>query len=179
MRGEVCKQLNYLWLSLILLFCCAVSRAQPGCDNDRQHLTGSGAPSLSLPRSTSSYHILRVQSDRVLGKRWAMMVDSDHPEWPAFALPLQGCEQVAGPQRPQQTSSSNIQAPPMVHAGDIVRVWRQERFLRLEVAAISEENGRLGQRIRMRLSPLDGQILASPEQVSGLVRGPSSVEWQP
>jgi hypothetical protein len=179
MGGNFRQQLRYLWLYFILLFCWTMSPAQQNCDNERQHATDSGAPSLSLPRSTSRYHMLRIQSDPILGKKWAMMVNSDHPEWPAFALPLQGCEKVNASQQPQQTSSSNIQAPPMVHAGDIVRVWRQERFLRLEVAAISEENGRLGQRIQVRLSQIDPQSSASPEQISGLVRGPSSVELQP
>lgn len=176
---DIRKQLNYLWLSLIALFCWSVSRAQPACDNVRHHLTASSTTNLPLTLSINSYHILRVQSDPVLGKRWAMMVDRDHPERPAFALPLEGCEPVTAPQRPQRISSSKIQAPPMVHAGDIVRVWRQERSLRLEVAAVSEENGRLGQRIRVRLSPLDAQSSASPELISGLVRGPSSVELQP
>jgi hypothetical protein len=178
MGGNFRQRLRYLWLYFILFFWWTTSPAQQNYDNERQHATNSGAPSFSLA-STSRYHMLRIQSDPILGKRWAMMVDSDHPEWPAFALRLQGCDTVNAPQRPQQISSPNIQATPMVRAGDIVRLWRQESFLHIEVSAISEENGRLGQRIRVRLPQMNPQSSASPEEITGLVRGPSNVELQP
>ena len=40
---------------------------------------------------------------------------------------------------------------PVVRAGDIVRLWRQESSLRIEVAGVSEESGGLGKTIRVRL----------------------------
>lgn len=176
MGDNLRQRLRYLWVYFILLFWWTMSPAQQNCNYERLHATDSGTPSVSLPRSTTRCQMLRIQADPILGKRWAMMVDTDHPEWPAFALPLQGCDT---PARPQQISPSNIQASPMVHAGQIVRLWRQESFLHIEVAAISEENGRLGQRIRVRLSQMDPQSSASPEQITGLVRGPANVELQP
>lgn len=179
MGGNFRQRLRYLWLYFILLSRWTISPAQQNCDNKRQNATDSSAPSLSLPRSTSRYHMLRIQSDPILGKRWATMVDSNHPEWPAFALPLQDYDTVNAPQRPQQISCPNFQASPVVHAGDIVWAWRQESSLRIEVAAISEENGRLGQKIRVRLPQINPQSSASPEQITGLVRGPSNVELQP
>lgn len=179
MGGNFRQRLRFLCLSSTLSLFSTVCPAQQNCYNERQHATDSGTPSLFLPRLTSRYHMLRIQQDPILGKRWVMMVDSDHPEWPAFALPLQSCDTVNAPHRTQQSYSSNIQTTLVVHAGDIIRVWRQESSLHIEVAGISEENGRLGQRIRVRLSQMDPQSSASPEQITGFVRGPSNVELHP
>jgi hypothetical protein len=61
----------------------------------------------------------------------------------------------------------------------MVQLWRRESLLRIEVVGISEESGGLGKTIRVRLLPRNTDDQAVPEQVSGVVRGPSNVEMQP
>ena len=72
-----------------------------------------------------------------------------------------------------------ISTAPVVRAGDIVRLWRQESFLRIEVAGMSEESGGLGKTIRVRLLRRNTDDQSIPEQFSGVIRGPSDVEMQP
>jgi hypothetical protein len=67
----------------------------------------------------------------------------------------------------------------VVHAGDIVRLWKQEDLLRIEVAGVSEETGGLGKIIRVRLLRRNADDQAIQERFSGIVRGPSDVEMQP
>jgi flagella basal body P-ring formation protein FlgA len=84
--------------------------------------------------------------------------------------------------RTQETKRPLIEGTktsPVVHVGDLVRLWKQESLLRIEVAGVSEESGSVGKTIRVRLlrSNMDGQT--TTEQFSGVVRGPSDVEIQP
>jgi hypothetical protein len=135
--------------------------------------------SVSFSSETSGYRVTRLQSDPVLGRRWAMIANCGHPEWPAFALPT---NEVSSLDRTQETKRSLIEGTktsPVVHVGDLVRLWKQESLLRIEVAGVSEESGSVGKTIRVRLlrSNMDGQT--TPEQFSGVVRGPSDVEIQP
>jgi flagella basal body P-ring formation protein FlgA len=78
-----------------------------------------------------------------------------------------------------QMRGGSVRSIPVVHAGDIVRLWKQEDILRIEVAGVSEESGGLGKTIRVRLlrQNTDSQVI--PEQFFGIVRGPSDVEMQP
>ena len=102
-----------------------------------------------------------------------MIVSCDHPEWPAFALPLEITSSLKAPPR---ISTKEIPGTPVVHAGDIVQIWRHDTLLRIEVTGISEESGSLGKKIRVRLVQSDSGV---PQQLLGVVRGPSNVELEP
>ena len=67
----------------------------------------------------------------------------------------------------------------MVRAGESIRLWGQDDLLRIDVAGIAEEDGGLDKTIRVRLVQrnTDGQSI--PQQLIGIVRGPSNVEIQP
>ena len=67
----------------------------------------------------------------------------------------------------------------MVRAGDIVRLWRQESLLRIEVSGVAEESGGLGSSIRVRLATGDTNEQSVQERFLGVIRGPWSVEIQP
>ena len=62
----------------------------------------------------------------------------------------------------------------LADAGEVVRLWRQEDNLRIEVTAMSEENGGLGKAIRVRL--MGGG--SAEQQFIGIVRGVADVEMQ-
>jgi hypothetical protein len=123
------------------------------------------------------YRVAGIQSDPVLGKSWAMIVRCDHTEWPALAVQISrsdtGATATTG-----HTSVTDPHVVPVVHVGDVVRLWKQEDLLRIEVAGVSEESGGLGKIIRVRLLHRDAGDQATQEQLSGIVRGPSNVEMQ-
>jgi hypothetical protein len=54
-----------------------------------------------------------------------------------------------------------------------VQLWKYDRLLRIEVTGISEQSGSLGKKIRVRLVQTDSGV---PQQLLGIVRGPSNVE---
>ena len=113
-----------------------------------------------------SYRVREVMWDQVLGKRWALIASCEHPEQPAFAVPA-GAMVGAEPALGSKDDSSVV-----VRAGDTVRLWRQEEDLRIEMAAISEENGGLGKTIRVRLIG----AWSAERQFVGVVRGVANVE---
>lgn len=134
------------------------------------------SPSPPPPLESGGYRVMRIQSDPVLGQRWVMIVSCNHPEWPALALPANGTISIKTSQETDRSLIDSARLAPMVRAGDIVRLWRQEDFLRLEIAGVSEQNGRLGNTIRVRLLRSNTDDQSTPEQLSGVVRGPSNVE---
>ncbi|HMH14639.1 MAG TPA: flagella basal body P-ring formation protein FlgA [Edaphobacter sp.] len=109
-----------------------------------------------------------VRWDPVLGQRWAMVASCDHPEQPAFAVQTAGA--IAG----RETARRKDESAPVVRAGDVVRLWRQEDNLRIEMTGMSEENGGLGKAIRVRLVGSD----AVERQFIGIIRGVADVEMQ-
>jgi hypothetical protein len=123
------------------------------------------------------YRVTKTLSDSVLGQKWAMIASCDHPEWPAFALPV-GAASIHIPQQTSYVLSENPAAV-VVRVGDVVHLWRQESLLRIEAAGISEESGEIGKVVRVRLlhENTDGQSIS--EQLFGIVRGPLDVEMQP
>jgi hypothetical protein len=122
------------------------------------------------------YRIAKIQLDPVLSQSWAMIIPCDHPGWPAVALPLRNS--ISPTQFKVQEGATKILTP-VVHAGDIVRLWRQESFLRIEVGGISEGNGGLGDLVRVRLLRRNTDDQSITEQFSGIVRGPFDVEMKP
>jgi len=118
------------------------------------------------------YRIIAIRRDPLLHQSWAMVANCDHPEWPTLAVPVSGLQQtpLSGASQQQKQVPFTI-----VHAGDLVQLWRQEEDLRIEVAGRAEENGVLGSRIRVRLVR-SGFDVGKEETWIGVVRGPTEVE---
>lgn len=133
----------------------------------------------SQDSKNGGYRVSRIELDQVLGVRWAMVASCDHPEWPAFALSADPTSSARLHQESGRPLTEIVNPVPVVRAGEIVRLWRQENLLRIEVAAISEENGCLGKTVHVRLLRRGTDDQSIPEQFSGVVRGPSDVEMQP
>ncbi|WP_433964759.1 flagella basal body P-ring formation protein FlgA [Tunturiibacter gelidiferens] len=135
-----------------------------------------GSSSYSILKD-GGYRVARIQSDPVLQQSWAMIIHCGHPGWPAVALPLH--DSILPIQLREQESPNNIPASVVIRTGEIVRLWRQERSLRIEVAGISEGNGGLGDLIKVRLLRRSTDDQTTAEQFSGIVRGRSDVEMKP
>jgi hypothetical protein len=133
-------------------------------------------PSLRGAPSSGGYQVIKIQWDPVLGQRWAVVISCQHYDWPVLTLPLSDSKAVTMAVRP---SIADARAIPAVKAGETVRLWRQEDFLRIQMAGIAEQNGDLGGKIRVRIMRTNGDDQSMLQQLSGIVRGPSDVEIQP
>ena len=79
----------------------------------------------------------------------------------------------------ERSVTGGFRTAPVVRAGDVVRLWRHEGVLRIEVAAVSEESGGLGKTIRVRLLRRNTDDQSIAKLFSGVIRGPLDVEMQP
>ena len=130
-------------------------------------------PFVSAASDGGGYRITGIQTDPVLGQRWALIANCNHPEWPTIALPIHRQPQTAEPY------AESTPLAPIIHIGDTARLWRQEAFLRIETAGIAEENGYPGKTIRVRLLHRGEDEPFTQQQIAGIVRGPADVEMQP
>jgi hypothetical protein len=135
-------------------------------------------PSLSPASKSGGYRVTRIELDKVLSQRWAMIARCDHPEWPAVAFPADELAWLAPVQVRQLSVADGAGTAPIVRAGDVVRLWKQESALRMELAGVAEQSGGLGKTIRVRLLYTNANEQSISEQFSGVIRGPLDVEMQ-
>jgi hypothetical protein len=124
---------------------------------------------------SNGFRVLKIQSDPVLRQKWATIATCGRPEWPVFATPVNGNGSPQLFQQPEPSLHANARGTPLVLAGEIIRLWRQEELLRIEMAGVSEDSGDLGKTIRVRLLQRNADQSA-PAMFFGVVRGQSNVE---
>jgi hypothetical protein len=129
----------------------------------------------TLPAMTVCSSTPSVRWDTVLRQRWVTIASCDHPERPAFARQAV-LDKGTHRQLDQTHQGDPRELFPVVRAGDIVRLWRQEDHLRIEVAAVSEESGSLGRSVHVRLIRANSADQQVEQQFVGIVRGPADVE---
>jgi len=180
MSDSLYLQLRHAGLISLLTLPRIFISAQAACYNTPRTAIDAlkANPSISMASESSGYRVTRIQSDPVLGQRWAMITSCGHPEWPSIALPTNGASSLNPPQGAERPLTESVRQALVIRAGDVVRLWRQESLLRIEVTGVSEESGGLGNTVRVRLLRSAGDQ-SIPEQFSGVVRGPSNVEIQP
>jgi hypothetical protein len=177
------REYRIYWI--VILSACGISSTcsgQGACYSTPRAAIDSSRPlSLISPMSKrGGYRVTSIQSDVVLGQKWALIASCDHPEWPTLALQMYGSNPLPSTLPIRRTLQDGIiSAIPVVRAGDPVRLWKQEDLLRIEIAGISEESGNLGNKIRVRLLHRNTDDQAMQEEFSGIIRGPSDVEMQP
>lgn len=121
------------------------------------------------------YRVKIVRWDPLLKQRWAVVASCDHPERPSIAMQVSD-ERLEAVHPNLESRRQTTQSPfPIVHAGDLVQLWKQEQNLRIKVAGRAEENGAAGSRVRVRLIP-SGFDIGPEHTFIGIVRGPSDVE---
>jgi hypothetical protein len=172
---------SFFWSSTLSISAAATAGfAQAACYSTPRAATDAIRPgsALSPVSEGAGYRVTGTQSDPVLGRRWAIVSSCDHTEWPVSAIQISGSDPAA-PSQTKRIPVTSVRSIPVVHAGDIVRLWKQEDLLRIEVAGVSEETGGLGKIIRVRLLRRNPYDQAIQERFSGIVRGPSDVEMQP
>jgi hypothetical protein len=137
-------------------------------------LAGAKAASSSMP-DDKGYRVASVRWDPVMQQSWATIVSCGHPQWPGVSLRTSEASDV------QRGLSAQVreERSPLVRAGDVVELWRQEDLLRIEVSGVAEQSGSMGETIRVRLLRRQGSSQSVEEQFSGIVRGRADVEMQP
>ena len=150
---------------------CASTRSAP---IDSVQSTGSSP----LTATSDVSRAKTVRWDPILRQRWITLEHCDHPERPAFARRgLDSILDTASLPQPDQKEMFHASLP-IVRAGDVVRFWRHEDHLRIEVLAVSQESGGLGTSVHVRLIRADTAEQQPERQLSGVIRGPADVEMQ-
>jgi hypothetical protein len=161
------------WIITGLVITGVASASSPGlsCAPDSAEVIESGSTHKVPALQQEGYRTISVRWDPLLRQRWATIVSCDHPERPSIALLLHSTPQ------DKATEVSPISLP-TIHSGDVVRLWRQENDLRIEVSGVAQESGARGSRVRVKLlrSGLDGQ--QQEQTLFGIVRGQRDVEIQ-
>jgi hypothetical protein len=129
----------------------------------------------SLPREDKGYRVANIRWDPVMRQSWATIVSCAHPEWPAVVLRTSEANHASR----GLSAQAREERAPIVRAGDVVELWRQEDLLRIEVTGVAEQSGGLGETIRVRLLRPQGSSQSVEQQLSGVVRGRADVEMQP
>jgi hypothetical protein len=176
---------NYFCLRSGTLYCIAVlgfvgiaspASARTVCaETPAAAIRSAGAEIASAPVD-KGYRVTGVHWDPLLRQNWATIASCEHPEWPKFSIRTGETNAV-----PYRVATQVQRAPssvPVVRAGDIVRLWRQEDLLRIEVTGVAEQSGGLGKSIRVRLLRRNTDDQSTEKQFIGIIRGPSNVEMQ-
>jgi hypothetical protein len=175
MRNGHCLRLRQVGI-IVLLGVSAASSSRAVCYSTPRRAADASITTSSFSQRVKNdgYQVKRIESDPVLSQKWAMVIRCGHPDWPVLAVPANGASSIAA-----TSATEGVRTAPMVRAGDIVRLWRQESLLRIEVSGVAEESGGLGSSIRVRLATGDTNEQSVQERFLGVIRGPWSVEIQP
>ena len=164
-----------VWVSVILI--ATVARAE--CFETPEAAASSVGSASALPAVTAGgYRVASVRLDPFLHERWAMVANCDHPEWPAIEMPLPTMQTQRSVVR-ESVSLAVKPVHPVVRAGDTVELWSRQGDLRIEMAAVAEQNGGLGESVRVRLMPRQTLGAQTEKEFLAVVRGPRDVEMQP
>jgi hypothetical protein len=109
---------------------------------------------------------------------WATVVSCAHPERPGISLRVDEAHP-ASRAVAALAQRDRASITPVVRAGEIVQIWRQEPLLRIEVAGIAEQSGVVGERIHVRLLHRNDGTSTNEAELTGVVRGRAEVEMQP
>jgi hypothetical protein len=136
----------------------------------------AGRSSAALP-GAQGYRVQSVRWDSLQRRNWAVIESCDHSERPSITVPMD----MPAPVLLTASSARPYAIMPIVRAGDLVRLWKRDRYAHIEMIATAEENGAVGTRVRVRLTApkdADGQS-TQPQYFAGVVRGPADVEMEP
>jgi hypothetical protein len=163
------------WITVFVLQGACLAQVCARTPEAAVRSAGAAAPSDAVS-ATEGYRVASVHWDPVMRESWARVVSCAHPERPGVLIRVEGGHSAAAPLAAQRERAVNT---PVVRAGEIVQLWRQEPLLRIEVAGIAEQSGAMGERIHVRLLHRNDGNPADEAELTGVVRGHAEVEMQP
>jgi hypothetical protein len=119
-----------------------------------------------MPKLAEGYSVHHYFTDSSLDRRWAVVIDCQHPERPA-SLVMAPAKEYGRVDRASRSETSG--APPLVTAGAHVRLWSARNGAEIQLEGIALGSASVGEMLRVRAG-LKGTVL------DGVVRGPGSVE---
>jgi hypothetical protein len=139
-------------------------------------LAGAVAARAAVCRSGSGSEVYRYLDDAALNRRWAVMIDCAHPNYPASIVSVSGAS-VTGARIPEPLQTPMRKTafeapPPVVTAGMRVVLWSEESRAVMRFTGTALAAARTGETVRVRVG-FEGRVL------TGVVRGPGSVELVP
>ncbi len=159
---------------------------QTGCASTPAAAIEAARAGLIAASQGTGFRVESVRWDAAQRQTWAVIRSCDHAERPALVMlaDLPHGASVAQPGSAALPLSAQIAqsntAVAVVHAGEVVRLWRADTQAHIELVATAEENGVVGAKVRLRLmtpKDADGQY-APPRYLAGIVRGPADVEME-
>ena len=127
---------------------------------------------------TRGYRIREIRWDPVLQQRWAILQNAAHPELPLLAELTDAGADVPASDAPVGSRAPVFKVTELaVRSGDRVILWSAEQNVRMQMGAVAEGNAAVGDRIQLRVTGA-GVNGDSGWRVSGIVRGPGSVEME-
>ena len=129
---------------------------------------------------TAQGWVLRgVHWDPILRHAWEVFVDPAHPERPTAAVLADGPRQELARGAAEERERVVAVALPVVRVGDRVVLWSTEKNIRLQLAAVAEENSAIGEHIRLRIPGAAWENGPNSQQpVRGIVRSAADVEME-
>ena len=124
------------------------------------------------------YRVREVRWDPVLKQRWAVLESVAHPERPLLAERTDAAVNAR-----TLSESAAVRTPTLpvnelaVRSGETVVLWSAEHNVRMQMAAVVEGNASVGDRVQLRVTGAGANGDAG-WQVTGIVRGPGSVEME-
>jgi hypothetical protein len=118
-----------------------------------------------------------LRRDPIHRKNWALVQSCDHPEQPPLAVETQGPKDDPADLPVQAYVAPSKTAT--VAAGSRVWLVRTEDHLRLQMPAIAQTNGAVGESIRVRIVPTGGDSTNQERFLAGVVRSNQIVEMEP
>lgn len=123
------------------------------------------------------YRVILRRWDSVLRRGVELRQNCSHPEWPAQSILLSSS--TVEPNTPHKLTGSEqipVTRSFLVHAGETVRLWRQDEKARIEMYGIAEQAARNDERVMVRVVRQHGDEGTSLERIPGVVRGTGDVE---
>jgi hypothetical protein len=135
-------------------------------------LAGAAAARGAVCRSGAGSEVWRYLDDAALHRRWAVIIDCAHPDYPASITSAPEITKANPVQIQIQTQMRKTELdaePPVVTAGMRVILWSEEVRAEMRLTGTALASARTGETVRVRIG-LEGSVL------TGVVRGPGSVE---
>jgi hypothetical protein len=126
----------------------------------------------------SAYRVIAARWDAVLRRSWELREDCAHPEWPARLVAGNAAGPFVRGEAVRHADAAPVVQPLLVHAGDAVRLWMQDRLVRIEMSGVAEGSARMGERVVVRTTRQSDDVGLTVERVAGIVRGAGDVEME-
>lgn len=125
----------------------------------------------------TGHRVIARRYDAELRKTWELRQDCLHPDWPAHSVAVSSNTALLTANVAALSLATTFPAQPLlVHAGEPVRLWSQDRSSRIEITGIAEQGARLGERINVRLTHQTDESGIIVQHIAGIVRGVDDVE---